>query len=312
MKLISIVTPCFNEVENVHEIYLEVKKILKKFSQKYNYEHIFIDNDSNDGTIKVLKDLAKNDKNIKLIINSRNFGHIRSPFYGLINAKGDAVILLNCDFQDPPQLILEFIKEWEKNYEVIVGIKNKSLENFFMFNIRKFYYYLIKKFSETEQIPNFTGFALYDKSFIEKLKTLNDPYPYIRGLINEFGCTHKKIFFEQPKRIKGKSKNNFLTLLDMALLGFINHTKIFLRLATLTGFLLSFLSFFIAIAYLIAKLIYWNNFNAGISPILIGLFFFSSVQLLFIGIIGEYIGAIHTHVKNKPIVIEKERINFDN
>ena len=311
MKLISIVTPCYNEVENVEDLYLTINAIMQKYVNEFKYEHIFIDNSSTDGTTDLLKKIAKKDKTVKIIINCRNFGHIRSPFYGLINTNSDASILLSSDFQDPPELIDQFIDEWKKGNLIVIGTKNKSKENSLMFLTRKIYYYIIDKFSENKQISNFTGFGIYDKIFVKELKNIEDPYPYFRGLITEYGFSIKEIKFTQPKRLKGKSKNNFYTLFDNAMLGFVNHTKIFLRLATIIGFSVSILSFFVAIGYFVAKLLYWNNFDAGISPLVIGLFFFSSLQLFFIGIIGEYVGSIYTHVKKRKLVIEKERINFD-
>ena len=311
MKLISIVTPCYNEKENIYLLYEAVKKIMNKYKKIYAYEHIIIDNSSNDGTIEILRDIAKKDNSLKIIINIRNFGHIRSPYHALINTNGDASIMITADFQDPPELIDKFIKEWNNGYKIIVGVKNKSNENPFVFFLRKIYYFLMDKFSETPHISNFTGFGLYDKSFISQLKKINDPYPYLRGLVAEYGLSIKEISFKQPKRLHGKSKNNLFSLFDNAMLGFVNHTKIFLRMATIIGFTVSFLSLLVALGYLVAKILYWNNFDAGISPLIIGLFFFISVQLFFIGIIGEYIGSIYTHIKNRPLVIEKERINFE-
>ena len=310
MKLISIVTPCYNEEENIELLSNKVSELFKGSLSNYDYEHIFIDNNSSDDTINILRKLAEDDHKIKVILNSRNFGHIRSPYHGIFQSTGEATVLLVSDLQDPPNLIVDFIKEWEKGYKVVVGVKTKSVENFLMFAIRKFYYRLIEKLSDTEQIKNFTGFGLYDRSFINCIKTLNDPYPYLRGLITELGFEMKKIEYTQPIRKKGKTKNNFYTLYDMAMLGFVNHSKVPLRLATFIGLLVALVSIFVAIFYLVYKLIYWDIFQAGTVPMVIGIFFFASVQLIFIGIIGEYIGAIYTQVKQRPLVIEKERINF--
>lgn len=310
MKTISIVTPCFNEEENVENLYQQVKDVFKNLPE-YKYEHIFIDNDSSDKTVPIIKEILKNDPNVKLIVNIRNFGHIRSPFYGMLQSKGDAVVLIVSDLQDPPSMIVDFIHKWEEGYKIIVGVKTKSKENKLMFLIRKMFYSLIAKLSETDQIKNFTGFGLYDRQFIEILRNLDEPYPYFRGLISEFGFYRIEIPYTQPRREKGITKNNFYTLYDMAMLGFVNHSKLPLRLASFIGFTVSFLSFFVAFIYLIYKLLFWNNFSVGIAPLVIGIFFFGGVQLFFLGIIGEYVGAIFTQVKKRPLVIEKERINFD-
>lgn len=309
-KLISIVTPCYNEEGNVEELYRQVKEVFSGLAG-YVYEHIFIDNASKDGTVKILKEIAKKDRNVKIIVNARNFGHIRSPYYALFQTKGDAVILITADLQDPPYLIKDFIKKWDEGFKIVIGIKNKSEENPLFFAIRKLYYGLIKAFSETEQIKNFTGFGLYDRKFIDILKELNDPYPYLRGLITEIGFERAEIEFIQPKRKKGKSHNNFYTLYDMAMLGFVNHSKAPLRMAAFIGFITAIGSFLTAVFYFIYKIIFWNSFQVGIAPIVIGFFFFSSIQLCFIGIIGEYIGAAYTQIKRRPLVIEKERINFE-
>jgi glycosyltransferase involved in cell wall biosynthesis len=309
MKLISVVTPCFNEEENVEALYKRVKDIFSGLKD-YQYEHIFIDNSSSDKTVEILKNLGRTDKNVKIIVNSRNFGHIRSPFYGMIQGRGDAVIWLVADFQDPPEMILDFLKKWEEGYKIVVGIKKKSKESSIMFMIRNFYYTLISRLSEIELIQNFTGFGLYDKRIIEILRTIDDPYPYFRGLVAEVGFDVAKIEFVQPARRKGRTKNNFYTLFDMAMLGITNHSKVPLRFATMLGFASSLFCILIGLGYLIYKLIFWNSFTDGLAPLVIGFFFFASVQLFFIGLLGEYIGSIHTHVLKRPLVIEKERINF--
>jgi glycosyltransferase involved in cell wall biosynthesis len=311
MKKISIVTPCFNEEENVYECYSQIKKLFSNELADYNYEHIFIDNASNDNTVTILKDIAKSDKNVKIIINSRNFGHIKSPFYGLLQAKGDAVILFVADLQDPVSLIPEFVKQWENGYKTVVGVKKTSEENRLMFTIRKLYYRLINKLSNIDLIDNFNGFGLYDRKVIDILKTINDPYPYFRGLIAEISLDIYKIEYDQLSRKKGITKNNFYTLYDIGMLGIISHSIVPIRIATFAGFTLSAISLLIALGYLTLKLLFWNTFIFGIAPILIGLFFFSSVLLFFIGILGEYIASIQKYVKKRDLVIEKERVNFD-
>lgn len=310
MKLISVVTPCFNEQENIKEIYLEVKKVFEKLPN-YHYEHLFIDNSSTDQTVKILKEIAGKDKNIKIIVNAKNFGHICSPYYAVLQAKGDAVVTIAADLQDPPHLIESFIKKWEEEHQIVIGVKPKSKENPLMLMVRKMYYVLIKNMSETQQIKNFTGFGLYDKSFVDILRSLDEPYPYFRGLVAQYGSDIVEIEYTQERRKAGKTHNNFYTLYDLGMLGFVNYTKIPLRLAAFIGFGVASISLLVAVGYLVYKLIFWNSFNAGVAPLVIGLFFFSSVQLFFIGIVGEYIGAIYTQVKDRPLVIEKERINFD-
>jgi glycosyltransferase involved in cell wall biosynthesis len=310
MKLISIMTPCYNEEENVEGVYTQVKEVFANL-RHYRYEHIFIDNASTDKTVPILKEIAKRDKNVKIIVNARNFGHIRSPYHALLQAQGDAVIAIVADLQDPPSMIADFIKKWEAGYKVVVGIKKYSEESLLMFNIRKLYYRVIGKLSEIELLKDFTGFGLYDKAIIDILRQINDPYPYFRGLIADIGFEIAKIEYTQPARRRGITKNNFYSLYDTAMLGITNHSKVPLRFATMLGFMASVLSLTIAFCYFIYKLVYWNTFSVGIAPLVIGLFLFSSVQLFFLGIIGEYIGSIHTQVLKRPLVIEKERINFD-
>lgn len=309
MKLISVVSPCYNEQENVAILYEQVKQQFELLPD-YKYEHIFIDNFSTDNTVNILKDIAQKDKNVKIIINSRNFGHIRSPYYGMLQAKGDAVISLVSDLQDPPELIPELIKKWEEGFKIVCGVKKTSEENFLFFRLRKMYYGLVTKLSEVPLIKNFTGFGLYDQIVIEQLREVKDNYPYFRGLICEIGFEKALIEYNQPVRKRGITKNNFFTLYDIAMLGITSHSKLPLRLATMSGFITAFLSLIAAIVYLILKIINWYSMPMGQAPLVIGLFFFSSVQLIFIGIIGEYIGNIHTHVMNRPLVVEKERINF--
>lgn len=310
MKKISILTACYNEEENVQILCERIRKVMQGLTD-YEYEHIFIDNASTDNTVDLIKKEIANDKHIKLIVNVRNFGHIRSPFYGLTQSYGDAVICMASDLQDPPEKIPEFVAQWEKGYKVVVGVKKKSKENFLIFAMRKIYYNMLAKMSETEQIKNFTGFGLYDKRFVDEIRKIEDPYPYFRGLVSELGFERAEVVFTQPKREKGKTSNNFYTLFDLAMLGFVNHSKLPLRLASFIGFGTAILSLLAALIYLIYKLVFWDSFSAGQAPLVIGLFFFSAVQLFFIGIIGEYVGAIHTQVRKRPLVVEKERINFD-
>lgn len=309
MKLISVLTPCYNEQDNVAEVSKQVKEVFAKLPN-YDYEHIFIDNCSTDKTVEILRRICANDRKVKVIVNSRNFGSIRSGQHVLLQSHGDAVISVVADLQNPPELIIDFIKQWEKGYKIVVGIKKQSKESKIMVLVRQLFYRIISSLSEVDQIRNFTGFGLYDKKIVEILRSIEDPYPYFRGLISEIGFEVARVEYTQPKRFKGKTKNNFYFLYDMAMLGITNHSKIPLRLATMLGFAVSLGSILVALGYLIYKLIFWNNFNVGMAPLVIGFFFFASVQLFFIGILGEYIGAIHTQVLKRPLVIEKERINF--
>jgi len=311
-KHISIITACYNEEENVANLIAAVAKVFEELPQ-YDYEHVFIDNHSADNTVKILRSIAATNKRVKVIVNARNFGHIRSPYYGIIQCKGDAVISLVADFQDPPDMIPVFLRKWEEGFKIVVAVKSKSRENPVMYAIRSFFYDMLSKMSESsvKPIKNFTGFGLYDQKFISVLRKLEDPYPYFRGLITELGFDHCEVEYTQPKRAGGKTKNNFFTLYDMAMLGFTNHSKVPLRLSAFIGFFTAICSFITAIVYLIYKLVDWQNFQLGTAPMVIGIFFFSSVQLFFIGVIGEYIGAIHTQVRKRPLVIEQERINFD-
>jgi glycosyltransferase involved in cell wall biosynthesis len=309
-KTVSIMSNCYNEVDNVDNFHNQVRSALDPFLEKYDYEILFIDNASQDGTVDKIKAIIRRDPKVKLIVNARNFGQVRSPYYGLLQTSGDAVISMASDLQDPPAMIGAFILKWEEGYKNVIGIKNHSRENRVMFLVRKAFYHLIAHISETEQIKNFTGFGLYDRQFIEVLRRLDDPYPYFRGLIAELGFSRAEVPYVQPKREKGRSKNNLYTLYDFAMLGFVNHSKLPLRIASFIGFFVSSISILIALGYLAYKLLYWKTFQVGIAPVVIGSFFFGGVQLFFLGIIGEYIGAIHTQVKKRPLVIEKERVNF--
>ncbi len=308
-KLISVVTPSFNEEENIKELCEAVSVELKKTN--YDYEHIIIDNSSTDNTINILKDLAKQDKKLKLIINSRNFGHVRSPVHGLFQSKGDAAILMMADFQDPIELIPKYIAEWEKGFEVVLGQKNSSDENFIKHFLKSLFYKFAKKISDSPLLMNTTGSGLIDRRVLEVLKSIDDPYPYFRGLIPEITENIKLISYHQPKRKKGKTKNNFYTLYDLGILGIIKHSKFPLRIMTFFGFIFSIISLLVALVYLIFKLIYWDSFELGVAPIIIGIFLLAFFQIFLSGFIGEYVMSILTQTRKLPLVVEKERINFD-
>ncbi|WP_374692308.1 glycosyltransferase family 2 protein [Accumulibacter sp.] len=310
MKLISVVTGCFNEEDNVEELHSRIRTQFERLPA-YDYEHIFIDNASTDATVARIKALAANDRRVKLIVNSRNFGHIRSPMHALLQARGDAVIAMASDLQEPPELIPEFVRRWELGYRVVAGVRSGVQRTAAMSLVRRAFYTTIGRISETRLIPNFTGFGLYDRSVIEVVRQVDDPYPYFRGLIADIGFEHAEVPFVQPQRTRGISKNNFYTLYDLAILGITSHSKLPIRLATMAGFALSGLSLLVAIGYLVYKLLRWDQFSVGMAPVVIGFFFFASVQLFFIGILGEYIAAIHTQVLRRPLVVEKERVNFD-
>lgn len=309
-KHISVITPCYNEEGNVALLIDTIGKIFDKLPQ-YTYEHVLIDNCSTDKTPDILRNIAAINKSVKVIFNERNFGWIRSPFHGLIQCHGDAVIYMVSDFQEPPEMIPEFLAKWEEGYKIVIGIKKQSKENPLMFAVRKFFYKILSSASDGEPtIKNFTGFGLYDQKFISIIRDLDDQYPYLRGLVSELGFKRYEIPYTQPERFSGKSSANFFKLYDVAMLGFTSHSKLPLRLSAFVGFFSAILSLLVAIGYFIYKLIFWYEFSVGIAPMVIGVFFFSSVQLFFIGIIGEYIGAIHTQIKKRPLVIERERLNF--
>lgn len=309
MKKISIVTPCYNEQDNVEECARVIREVLNNHPE-YTYEHIFIDNASTDNTVQILRDMANKDVCIKVIVNSRNFGHIKSPYYGMLQATGDAVVLFVADMQDPANLLKTFFEKWEEGYKTVVGVKKTSEESSIMFSIRKLYYKTVNKLSNIELIDNFTGFGLYDREVIEHLRNIEDPYPYFRGLVAEIGLKIFKVPYDQPIRARGITKNNFFTLYDIGMLGITSHSLVPLRIATMMGFSISILSLVAALIYFILKLAFWNSFTLGLAPVVIGIFFFSSVQLFFVGILGEYLGSVHTYAKKRPLVIEKERINF--
>jgi polyisoprenyl-phosphate glycosyltransferase len=310
MKRVSIVTPCYNEEENVEDLHYQIIEVMADLPE-YDFEHIYIDNASTDQTVPILRKLAQADSRVKIIVNARNFGHIRSPYYAILQAQGDIVISMASDLQDPPHLIKDFVHKWEEGFYVVMGVKSHSEETWAMFMLRTLYYRTLSSLSDVRLVENFTGFGLYDQKVIEILRKIDDPYPYFRGLIADIGFPAAKIEFLQPTRKRGITKNNFYTLYDMAMLGLTNFSKVPLRLATMLGFLAAAISFVIGLFYLVYKLVDWQNFQLGSAPIVIGLFFFGAVQLLFLGIVGEYIGAIYTQVLHRPLVIEKERINFD-
>lgn len=311
MKKISILIPCYNEEENVVPMSEAIVSLFEKELTKYDYELVFIDNDSSDNTRCLLREICGKNKKIKAIFNAKNFGQFNSPYYGILQTTGDCTISMVCDFQDPIELIPQYIREWENGYKIVIGIKTSSKENPIMYHIRGLYYKIVKKFSDVEQIEHFTGSGLYDKEFVNVLRGLKDPTPFLRGIVAELGFKRKEIPYEQPKRRAGKTHNNFYRLYDAAMLSITSYTKIGLRLCTFVGLLTGIVSFFIGLAYLILKLIFWYTFQAGTAPILIGMFMLGAIQLFFIGMIGEYILSINQRVMNRPLVIEEERLNFE-
>ncbi len=308
-KLISIVTPTYNEEENIEDLYEEIKRSISEIKD-YDFEIIVIDNDSSDNTQEILRGIAKKDKSFKVIINNRNFGHIRSPYYGILQSAGVATVYLASDLQDPPKYIPELIDKWESGFKLVMAIKPESDSGFIFHQIRKIYYRLLNKISDISIIKDSTGFGIYDEEVVNQLRNINEPYPFLRGLICDLGYKVETISFKQPARKRGLTKNNFYTLYDIGILGVISHSKIPIRFAAFLGFIMGLISFIVAIIYIILKLIFWSSFPMGIAPIIIGIFFFLGLQFMFIGVIGEYIGSIHTYSQNRPLVIEKERINF--
>jgi glycosyltransferase involved in cell wall biosynthesis len=309
-KTISIMTPCYNEEDNVLNVYNQVREVMAGIG-KYEYEHVFIDNSSKDRTVAILRMIAAQDPNVKIIVNSRNFGHIRSPIHAFLNCRGDAVISIVADLQDPPPMIVDLIREWENGAYAVLGIKRTSEENSLMFWLRKQYYKFADRMSSIETIQNYTGFGLYDRKVVELVRQFDDPYPYFRGIIAEIGLPTVKLLYDQPARKFGITKNNWYTLFDIAMLGITNHSKVPIRLATFAGFGGAVLSFFIALGYLVAKLLFWSTFTLGLAPMLIGVFFMLSIVLVCLGIMGEYVGSIFTRLQHLPYAVELDRINFD-
>ena len=310
MKKISILIPCYNEEENIVPISQAVIETMERDLPEYAFELVFIDNDSTDNTRSLIRGLCGQDRRIKAIFNARNFGQFNSPYYGMLQVTGDCVVEMVADFQDPVDMIPKYVREWEKGYKIVIGIKTSSRENKIMYWLRSCYYKTIKKLSDVEQIEHFTGSGLYDREFIEVLRNLDDPTPFLRGIVAELGYKRKEIPYDQPKRRAGKTHNNFYRLYDAAMLSVTSYTKAGLRLATFFGFFCSLASMCVALVYLVMKLIWWDRFPAGMAPMLIGMCFLGSVQIFFIGLVGEYILTINSRVMKRPLVVEEERINF--
>jgi glycosyltransferase involved in cell wall biosynthesis len=308
---VSVLTPCYNEVDNVEPLYERVRAVFAALPE-YEHEHVFIDNASVDGTADALRALAARDRQVKVIINTRNFGHVRSPFYGLLQCRGDVVIAMAADFQDPPELIPTLLDKWRQGFKVVLGVKETSAESAAMFAIRRVGYAVIDRLSEVRQVRNSTGFGLYDQAFLSIVRRLPDPHPYFRGIVSELGFPYAVVPYAQPRRTRGITKNNAYLLYDIGVQGIVNHSKIPLRFATMLGFVSSVVSLGAAIVYLVMKLLFWYHLPIGVAPVIIGLFCVASVQLLFLGILGEYVGAIYTQVRDRPLVVESERINLDN
>lgn len=309
-SLISLSIPCYNEEENIDELYRRICETVNKITQ-YQFEFVFIDNASEDQTVQKLTFLASKDPRVKIIVNTRNFGHIRSPYWGMMQTSGDATIALASDLQDPPELIPQFISQWELGWKVVLAVKPRSKTNFFVHKLRRLYYQVLDGIANIDLVKDATGFGLYDKKVLDQVRKISDPYPYLRGLICELGFPIKTIPFLQPRRERGISKNNFYTLYDIAMLGIVSHSLVPIRLASICGIVIGFLSLLVAIFYTIMKLLNWYSFPVGMAPIVIGIFLLFSLLFIFIGILGEYIGSIHSYVKNRPIVVERERINFE-
>jgi len=313
-KKISVLIPCYNEEENVNDTYTLIKEQMEiaKNKKGYDYEIVWIDNASTDNTVPLLKELAQKDTKLKIIVNARNAGFVRSCHHGLLQCYGDAVIFIEADLQTPPPMIQVFIEKWEEGHKVVAGVKASSKENPIMFAIRKMFYSLLAKSSETQLIKNFLGVGLYDQSFIEILRGIDDPFPYFRGMVSELGVDVITVPYDQQVRTKGKSAFNFYKMFDVAMLGFVNQTKLPIRLATFFGLFMAMVSMILAVWGVIYKILNWDSFSVGVAGLSVGLFFFASVQLIFLGIIGEYISAIFIQVRKRPLVIERERVNFDN
>lgn len=309
MPHISVVTGCFNEEANVADLYEQVKAVIEGLSG-YTFELVFIDNASTDATVARLRELVARDERVRVIVNARNFGHIRSPYYALLQGQGDLTIAMASDLQDPPALIADFVKKWEEGYKIVAAVKTGAAESRVMYFLRSSYYRLVTRLADVQILQHFTGFGLYDRRVIEVLRSIEDPYPYLRGLISEIGFDVARVPFTQPARAKGKTKTNFYVLYDMAMLGITTHSRIPMRLASMTGFVLSALSALSGFGYLVAKLVFWSQFQLGLAPVVIGVFLMSSAILFFIGVLGEYVSSIQQHVRRLPLVVERERINF--
>ena len=311
MQLLTILTPCFNEEGNVREVYQQVKAVMATIPD-LEYDHLFIDNASTDGTVAILRELAAADKRVRVIVNTRNFGQVRSPYHAFLKARGDAVLTCVADLQDPPELIPEFVAKWREGFKIVIGVKAGSRESWMMARVRRFYYWLSGRLSsDVELVHNYTGWGLYDRKVIEQFRQTEEQYPYFRGMVSDFGYARAEIPYVQPARTHGITSNDFFSLYDIAMLGITNHSKVPLRLATMVGFALSIVALLVAAIYLILKLVWWDTFNLGLAPLVIGVYFLGAVQLFFIGVLGEYIGSIHTQVHKRPLVVEKERINWD-
>ena len=307
---ITVLTPCYNEADNVRTLYERVRAVFQPLTG-YTYEHLFIDNASTDATVAILREIAAADRNVKVIVNTRNFGHVRSPYHALLQCRGDAVIGMAADLQDPPELIPAFLAKWREGYKVVLGVKEKAEESALMSAIRRAGYQVIDRLSEVKQVRNSTGFGLYDKAFVAVLRRLPDPYPYFRGIVAELGFRYATVPYTQPQRVRGFTKNNLYTLYDLGVQGIVNHSRIPLRVATIVGFISSVITLLAALVYFVMKMLFWYNLPIGVAPVIIGLFCVASVQLFFLGVLGEYVGSIYTQVRNRPLVVEQERINFD-
>jgi glycosyltransferase involved in cell wall biosynthesis len=310
IRTVTILTPCYNEADNVQALYERVRAVFEPL-RDYRYEHLFIDNASTDDTVGILRAIAAEDRNVKVIVNTRNFGHIRSPFHALLQCRTDAVVILAADFQDPPEVLPALLEKWREGYKVVLAVKSASEESALMFAIRRLGYRIVDKLSEVRQVRNNTGFGLYDKAFVSVLRRLPDPYPYFRGIVAELGFRYATVLYAQPKRTRGITKNNLYMLYDLGVQGIVNHSKIPLRLAAIVGFVSSVVSLAAALVYFVMKMLFWYDLPIGVAPVIIGLFCVASVQLFFMGVLGEYVGSIYTQVRNRPLVVEQERINFD-
>lgn len=310
-KKISVVIPTYNEEANVVPLARAIQEVMEGKLPQYDYEILFIDNHSKDNTQVLLRNLCQENPRVKAIFNARNFGQARSPVYGMKQAYGDCVIRMCADFQDPVEMIVDFVREWEKGHKIVIGVKKASKEKKLMYWVRTCYYRLIQRITDIDHIEHFTGFGLYDKKFVDVVRSLHDPMPYLRGIVAELGFEYKAIPYTQNRRRAGKSKNNFYSLYDYAMIGITSYSKVVMRLATFLGFFVAGLSFVAGIVYLVLKLMYWDRFSAGVAPMLIGMFFLGALQLFFIGFLGEYVLSINTRVLDRPLVVEEERLNFD-